>query len=160
MTAQVCERIKIGSRMYELCTEPLEPLLQSMKPVPTWPGLASCCWRGYVGTWRIGRGKLWLTAIESFANFGGRGMQGSGTLMPGGTDEVGAGPPNLFPDRQLPVEAIWFTGELRCVRGEIVEYVHGGYASTWEQEWTLPIRAGQVVGALRPLSTDRRIDLL
>ena len=41
--------------------------------------------------------------------------------------------------------AHWFTGELRCTRGKLLKYVHGGYASSYEQDLFIEVVRGVVV---------------
>ena len=43
------------------------------------------------------------------------------------------------------VFAHWFTGELRCTRGKLLKYVHGGYASSYEQDLFIDVVRGVVV---------------
>ena len=53
---------------------------------------------------------------------------------------------DLFPDYPDGVFAHWFTGELRCPQGELIQYTHGGYASMYEMDLFLAIQQGQLTG--------------
>src|SRR5690606_23810441 len=48
----------------------------------------------------------------------------------------------IFP-RQEKVKIDWFTGILILPHGEMVEYVHQGYASTYSNYWLLEIEKGK-----------------
>lgn len=50
----------------------------------------------------------------------------------------------LFPDKKR-VLAEWFSGEIRIPHGEMIEYVHQGYASLYEKELFLKIKKEVVV---------------
>jgi len=39
----------------------------------------------------------------------------------------------------------WFTGKLRVPQGELLQYVHMGYSSTYEKELVITVEAGKVV---------------
>jgi hypothetical protein len=43
------------------------------------------------------------------------------------------------------VFAHWFSGELRCPQGEMLDYVHGGYASTYEYDLLMEFKQGVLV---------------
>lgn len=82
------------------------------------PGiLSTACWRQYVGTWEIRDGRLYLVKIEG----------------------------RYALSRSEPLLADWFTGTLRIPRGEMLEYVHMGYGSVFEEELHLKIKHGIVV---------------
>jgi hypothetical protein len=81
---------------------------------------STACWRGYQGTWEIKGGCFYLVAIR--------------------------GRYKLRSDE--PILADWFTGVLRIPRGKLLEYVHMGFGSVYEQELHVRIEAG-LVGASR-----------
>ncbi len=82
------------------------------------------CWRGYIGTWEIVKNKLYLIDIVAYA--------------PG---HIKRGLDYIFPGKEK-VFAAWFKGELRLPQGELLKYVHGGYASIYERDLILDIRYG------------------
>lgn len=77
---------------------------------------STACWRQYVGTWEIRDGRFYLVALT------GRYVL------------VGKEP--LFAD--------WFSGTLRIPKGEVVEYVHMGFGSVFEQEIHVKVKHGIV----------------
>ena len=40
--------------------------------------------------------------------------------------------------------AHWYSGTIRIPQGELLEYVHGGYASTYERDLLLELERGVV----------------
>ena len=76
-------------------------------------------WRGYRGSWEIKDGRFYLTSLT--------------------------GNHKLTGDK--PLFADWFTGTLRIPGGELLEYVHMGFGSVFEQELHIHIRAGEVTAS-------------
>jgi hypothetical protein len=52
--------------------------------------------------------------------------------------------PDVFPGYEK-VFAHWFSGGLRCPQGEMLDYVHGGYASTYEYDLLMEFKQGVLV---------------
>ena len=129
MTAQASERLIYGGKDIRLCSNPLSMYLKQSGISFVSPSTA--CWRGYVGTWEIiesaGVERLYLVELSAHRSY----------------EEI-VGVSDIFPgfDR---VFAHWFTGELRCPQGELLNYVHGGYASQYEYDLFLEIKKGLVV---------------
>jgi hypothetical protein len=92
---------------------------------------STACWRGYIGTWEIiesaGVERLYLVELSAHRSY----------------EEI-VGVSDIFPgfDR---VFAHWFTGELRCPQGALLDYVHGGYASTYEYDLLMDFKQGVLV---------------
>jgi hypothetical protein len=129
MTAQVTETLHYRGRMLPLCTEPLAPYLEHIPPSDLLNNLCSACWRGYVGEWEIADGRLYLVGMSnSWSNDDRLTLE---SLFLGATDGV---------------FAHWYSGELRCRLGRELEYVHGGYGSTYECELYLLIEGGVLTG--------------
>lgn len=78
---------------------------------------STACWREYIGYWSIRRGKLYLTKLEGRFRLDGKEA--------------------IFAD--------WFTGELRIPKGRMLEYVHSGFNSIYEQEMLLTLERGVVI---------------
>ena len=114
MTAQVSDNIFIDSQKHRLYCEPLESFWNYDNPKPAFVSPHTACWRGYIASWKIEGSKLYLTQIE--------------------TENENLKMEKLFPDRQAPVFADWYTGELRVPQGEMTEYVHMFYQSTFESD--------------------------
>jgi len=78
---------------------------------------STACWREYIGSWSIRRGKLYLTKLEGRYRLDGKEA--------------------IFAD--------WFTGDLRIPKGRMLEYVHAGFNSIYEQELLLTLERGVVI---------------
>ena len=130
MTAQVHEKIRYqGKRMRlascphfpedhprisEVSEEEIEKLAMDNR---TEIIFSTACWREYVGSWSIRRGKLYLSKLEGRYRLDGKEA--------------------IFAD--------WFTGELRIPKGRMLEYVHAGFNSIYEQEMLLTLERGVVI---------------
>lgn len=127
MTAQIHERLIVdGEETSMAFCPPLpvdHPRLVAVDDDEIGPDasilVSTACWRGYEGTWEIRDGRFHLVAVR-------------------GRYRLEAGPP-LFAD--------WFTGVLRVPRGEMLQYVHMGYGSVYEEELHVKIEAGVVVAS-------------
>ncbi|GAP62533.1 hypothetical protein ARMA_0956 [Ardenticatena maritima] len=82
---------------------------------------STACWRGYIATWEIKNGKFYLVDIE--------------------------GRYKLTTD--TPIFADWFSGVLRIPLGNMLHYVHMGFASVYEEELYIKIEKGVVVATKR-----------
>jgi hypothetical protein len=130
LTAQVHEKIRYqGKRMRlascphfpedhprisEVSEEEIEKLAMDNR---TEIIFSTACWREYVGSWSIRRGKLYLSKLEGRYRLDGKEA--------------------IFAD--------WFTGELRIPKGRMLEYVHAGFNSIYEQEMLLTLERGVVI---------------
>jgi len=131
MTSQFAERLLLRGEKLSLCTEPLAPYLESGVSRITFDAETSACWRGYEGTWAIENGRLYLVKL-----------QGGSVTNEGWVERSLA---DLFPEYPDGVFAHWYTGELRCSKGQLLNYVHGGYASQYEQDLFIEVVRGVVV---------------
>ena len=134
MTAQMSEKLIYQSETLALCSQPLAYFLE-MAAIP-WKFEAphTALWRGYVGTWRIEADRLYLVGLS--------GWTSETEQTP--SKQVGLG--DLFPGYPDGVFAHWFTGELRCPRGGLLEYVRGGFSSAYEEDLFLQVRRGVLLG--------------
>jgi hypothetical protein len=129
MTAQASELLIYGGKEIRLYSNPLSLYLRQTGMSFESPSTA--CWRGYIGTWEIiesdGVERLYLVELSAHRSY-----------------EEMAGVSDIFPgfDR---VFAHWFTGELRCPQGALLDYVHGGYASTYEYDLLMDFKQGVLV---------------
>lgn len=130
MTAQCPETLLLRGEKLKLCTEPLGQYLKTMDNPIRFHATTTVLWRGYIGTWAIEQGRLYLKEL-----WGNQGDED-------GYSEVGM--EALFPNYPDGVFAHWFTGELRCPQGELIEYTYGGYASMYEMDLFLAIQQGQL----------------
>lgn len=129
MTAQISEMLRYQGQELSMCTCPLNGYLANTAHKIRLDDFCTALWRGYVGTWEVIEGRLYLL-----------GLSGS---YDGGKELSLA---NLFPDYPDGVFTHWFTGQIRCPRGRLLKYVHMGYASTYEEDLILEFKAGVLVG--------------
>ena len=127
MTAQIAERLHYEGREVSMCSEPLADYFALAGIAPDFGADCTALWRGYVGTWEILGGRLYLTGLSGTSKSGA--AANLATLFPG------------FPGR---VFAHWYSGELRVPQGKILKYVHGGYRSTYESDLLITIGKGTV----------------
>ncbi|MBT7790418.1 MAG: hypothetical protein HN757_16225 [Calditrichaeota bacterium] len=129
MTAQIHEKIRYQGKRMRLASTPHFPEdhprinLSTEKEVETLATdskteiiFSTACWREYIGSWSIRRGKLYLTKLEGRFRLEGK---------------------------EAPF-ADWFTGELRILSGKLLEYVHSGFNSVYEEEIILTVAEGVV----------------
>ena len=131
MTAQFSERLHYRGEELALCSEPLGYYLKTVRKDFQLEAPSTALWRGYVGTWTIENKHLYLVKLQGYK------------ATPAGTVEIGLG--DLFADFPDGVFAHWYSGELRCPMGGLLEYVHGGYASTYEKDLFLRFEKGILI---------------
>ena len=102
-TTQIPESIIIAGQKHSLFTNPLEQYYGPNHPRPPFKAPHTALWRGYVGTWEIDRGVLYLKAIRAWTPQGEVGLEA------------------LFPGHKGRVAATWFTGQLRVPQGKILK---------------------------------------
>lgn len=139
-TSQDPDVLIYKGQTYQLFANPLEPFFKSAKERPKFfvrPGtVTSGNWRGYVATWEIEDGFLYLVKIDSWIC---RKAASSGCRK--------ANLNSLFGTKYRggKVRADWFSGELRMPDGNQIQYVHMGYGSIYEREIVLRVESGKVV---------------
>ena len=129
MTAQVHEKIRYQGKRMRLASTRHFPEdhprihLSSEKEVEAMATdsqteiiFSTACWREYIGSWSIRRGKLYLTKLEGRFRLEGKEA--------------------IFAD--------WFTGTLRIPRGKVLDYIHMGFDTVYEQEIILTVDQGLV----------------
>ncbi len=127
MTAQIHERLYLNGRLTSMACEPDLPENHPRVVAATDEEIAmargdvfsTACWREYLGTWKIKDGKFYLLRVEGKCKL------------------VGTKP--LFAD--------WYSGILIVPHGELLEYVHAGYASVFEKETQILVENGLVVAS-------------
>lgn len=125
MTAQIAERLRYQGEQFAMCDHPLGCYFSMAGISPGFEMSSTALWRGYVGTWEITDGRLYLVALW-------------GTLH-GGSEVCLA---TFFPDFPTRVFAHWYSGTIRVPQGKMLEYVHQGYQSTFERDLFLEIEKG------------------
>ncbi len=134
-TAQEGDKLRYKGEEYSIQTNPLAALIKENPDlIPRAEVMSSSLWRGYVATWSVEDGQLFLVDVEQLRAV----WMG---LKPDAEYRSVMG--SVFP-RQSRVLAIWFTGNLILPRGKLEEYVHMGYASTFESYVVLTVREGVV----------------
>jgi hypothetical protein len=129
MTAQFTERLVYDGKAVAMCTEPLAAYFAGGGANPGFVRWSSACWRGYVGSWAIMDGQLYLTELEGVLSNGEKATLNS-----------------VFPAAMGAVLADWYSGVLKIRKGELQRHVHGGYASVHEGDLYLRIRKGIFLG--------------
>jgi hypothetical protein len=127
MTAQIHEVLILNGETISMMTCPLLPATHPRVIAVNdeearksrFPIFSTACWRGYVATWAVKDGLFYLAAIE-----------GHYTLS--GTE---------------PLLADWFSGVLLVPRGRLLQYVHMGFESVYEEELHIEIKQGVVVNS-------------
>jgi hypothetical protein len=102
-TTQISEILYLNGQKHSLDSLPLEQYYNPKNPRPQFRAPNTATWRGYLATWEIDRGVLYLQAIRAWTDRG----------------EVGLA--ELFPGRKAPVAATWFTGQLKVPQGKMIK---------------------------------------
>ncbi len=137
-SAQFPDTLLIDGKALDLFSQPLAAL-ESAEP-KAWRALqrwrpahdCSAAWFGFTAQWRIEHDRLQLIAIAS---------------------DPCSDAPRAVPLKRVfgrkrgasPVFAEWFTGVLRVPQGQLVAYIHAGFASRRERKLMLQVGRGQVV---------------
>ena len=133
MTAQATEILLFEGEELSLCNEPLEHFLENNRMSVKFMSPHTALWRGYIGTWSIEGERLYLKSLEATIH----------DEVSGGLQEVGLDA--VFPAFPRGVFAHWFSGELRCARGSLLKYVHGGFGSVYERDLFFKVKKGVVI---------------
>lgn len=149
MTAQIPESLVYLGERLRLCSQPLDTYLKLLGPRrPRFAATSTALWRGYIGAWRIEDDRLMLVALKMYTRPGGGWVEDD--------DESGGSPDDeaeeagehdlrwLFPGVDGPVFADWYSGVLRATRGQMLRYVHAGYASLFEEDIFFSIHEGRL----------------
>lgn len=128
MTAQVSERLIFEGSEYSMCSEPLGDFFGFGGRRPEFRSPHTACWRGYVGTWEVIDGRLYLTQLKGWLKNGDEA-----TLE------------TVFPGYGERVFAHWFTDTVRLPQGKQLKYVHMGYGSTYERDLLLRFSKGELI---------------
>ncbi len=132
MTAQISDILKYRGRDLKLCDDLLRPYLMRIRKSrrPVFAPKSTANWRGYLATWEIDDGELYLASLE------GR-MRKDDEVIDGSVETA-------FPWVKGKLLAKWFSGEIRCPEGRLLTYVHHGYCSTYERDRFLRFEKGRL----------------
>lgn len=131
-TAQAPDKIWYEGKLYDMQTNPMEPYFEKNPgKKPKSEMISSGLWRGYIATFEIVDGGLYLRDIEVLDPnpekvFDRRFKSVIDEVVPKG--------------QRLKID--WFDGLLVLPHGKPVSYVHMGYGSTFENYILLEIAAG------------------
>ena len=140
-TPQAPDKLIYKGRTYHLFANPLESFYKEKESRPIFRiapnAWSSGNWRGYVATWEVKDGHLYLTEIDSWV---------CGEDSPENCKKADL--KELFGERYRDgrVKADWFSGELRMPEGEVLRYVHMGYVSLYERDFILNVESGKITG--------------
>ena len=132
VTAQYPDKIVYNGKEYNLNSNPLEPYFDK-NPENRPEMISTALWRGYVGYFEIIDNQLFLTDMKIPI----RGKDENGDYK-----EKWISIYRRYFPKQEKVRIDWFSGILILPHGEMVEYVHQGYASTYSKYWLLEIEDG------------------
>jgi hypothetical protein len=132
MTAQSTESLLYKKENLQMCSTPLDVYL--LQNNIRFEAENTANWRGYQGSWEIKGSeevgyRLYLISLTACLKY---------------PKKVGLD--YLFPEFPNGVFAHWFSGEIRCPRGDRLHYVHGGYASIYEEDLFLEFQEGVLKG--------------
>jgi len=130
MTAQASELLIYQGQELSLCETPLDDYLASSGRHIEFEATSTALWRGYVGTWEIINARLYLVALDG--------------CMLVDNEPTAVKLKDVFPQYPEGLFAHWYSGELRCPRGKLLNYVHGGFMSTYEEDLFIEVRNGVV----------------
>lgn len=133
-TAQYPDRIVFNNKEYSLLTNPLEKYFEKNEDKrPKGGVMSTALWRGYVATFEIIENQLYVKDIKiQIWN-----EKSDDTEWKSVINEV-------FPkteDRKID----WFNGLLTLPYGELINYVHMGYGSTYENYIIIEIEKGKYI---------------
>lgn len=128
MTSQIPDVIYYRGRRRQLMATPLESYFEKGAARPELDRSFSELWRGYIATWRLDEGRLYLVHLKP-------GMDGGAKLTIG----------TLFPGQGRRVFAFWFTGRLRIAEGRCLTSISGGFMSAHERETLVEVVGGRAV---------------
>lgn len=130
MTAQIAESLIYEGRAVSMCSTPLGDYFAFGGKQPNFDTRrCTALWRGYIGSWEILDGRLYIIGLQ------GESEDGSQVTL---TD--------VFPDFPERAFAHWYSGTLRIPQGRQIEYVHMGFGSTFEADLFIEIERGVLVG--------------
>ncbi|MCF6405123.1 hypothetical protein L3C95_19630 [Chitinophaga filiformis] len=135
-TAQFPDKIVYKGKEYNMHSNPLESYFTRHPEKRPRAGLSSTAlWRGYIATFEVREGTLYLKDIEVMVRDTAR-KDGYGTKFQSVLEQV-------FPG-QTDIKVDWMTGLLVIPYGKLVNYVHMGYGSSYKHYILLEIDKGAV----------------
>lgn len=135
-TAQYPDKIIYNGKEYSLHSNPLEPYFQKNPDKrPRGGSMSTALWRGYVATFEIRNDQLLLKDIE---------IEYEDTTSKKSYSSKWRSVINeVFPEKK-DIKIEWLTGLLVLPHGKLVNYVHMGYGSTYQNYMLLEIDKGDL----------------
>lgn len=131
-TAQYPDKIYFEGQLYDLQSNPMEPYFAKNPDKKPKSGIiSSALWRGYIATFEVVDGGFYLRDIEIK---GENPKREHDYIFKSVIEEV------VPKGQKLKID--WFNGLLVLPYGKLVNYVHMGYGSTFENYFLLEIIAG------------------
>lgn len=135
-TAQYPDKIIYKGKTYNMHSNPLESYFtRHPEKRPEGRISSTALWRGYVATFEVRNGTLYLKDIEIMVRDTAK-KDGYDTKFQSVLEQV-------FPG-QTDIRIDWLTGLLVIPHGKLVNYVHMGYGSTYKHYILLEIDKGDV----------------
>ena len=166
MTAQLGETLWYNGEEYRMVSEPFSVFLHESEMNIRLYARSTAVLRGYIGEWKIEDDKLYLTRIEGSGRVENQERFRQGRLELRKKLKAGEITPqenghllkslkkSCYEPIDLSLESLfgtsekvfadWFTGTLRCTYGDLLNYIHLGFASTFSKELLLDVEAGQI----------------
>lgn len=134
-TAQVPDKIFYNGKEYKLHSNPMEEYFKKFpEKKPKSSVISSALWRGYIATFEIAENNLFLKDVE-IMDLSKTDRKSSQTLWTSVLSQV------VTDNKKLKID--WLTGLMVLPHGEIINYVHMGYGSTYENYILLEIDKGE-----------------
>lgn len=133
-TAQYPDKISYNGKEYSLLTNPLEKYFEKNEEKRPKGGMISTAlWRGYVASFEIIENQLFVKDIKiKIWNENSDNAQWKSVIH------------EVFPEaKQRKID--WFNGILTLPYGEMVNYVHMGYGSTYENYILIEVEKGKSI---------------
>ena len=124
MTTQSTENLIYRNEMLDMADYPLSTSPNLARVSKKLMVTLTCCWRSYIGTWEIDDNRLYLIKID--ATF---------------KDNTKVEMTDLFPDSPDRVFADWFSGQVVCNCGDLIDFDEQIY----EEDLILTFKNGVLV---------------
>lgn len=135
-TSQIPDKIIYNGQEYSLNSNPLETFFEKNPDLkPKSEMMSTALWRGYIATFEISDNQLFVKDIT---------VMDEDTITGSHKTTWRSVFKQVFPD-QKQVKVDWMTGLLVIPNGKLVNYVHMGYASTYENYILLEIDKGNLI---------------
>lgn len=167
MTAQAREILNYEGKSFGMACEPFYQYIIKNNLELRLKAPNTALWRGYIGEWEIKDNRLYLTKIsgngeikdqEKFrlGRLDLRKQLKEGKITPQQNghmlkilekdffEEIDLSLKSIF-NSENRIFADWYTGEITCPYGEIIQYIHMGYGSIYSNKLIFNIIEGVVI---------------